>query len=347
MSLGKSSVPLILLVLIQLHGCFPQLIEQERVRQYRLRNYSWPLPEVVPNTEGWRMKQFRRLAQVERIVNGDDRYNAWMAVMPPAVAVQNFTENGWGLTRAPPALLEELKQSLSRGLEEARTERYIDVINASDDVRPLFIDQPSLNMKVLRELKPMHEAWAGIPLEGAIAYGLRVYRNTSELNMHVDKLRTHIISCILHVDHSEDSEPWPIFIEDFQGNTNEVVLESGDMMFYESSKCIHGRPRPFKGSWYSSLFVHYYPAGWDKDKQQLEAHYAIPSHWHTAQPPDPRLETLTMVGTSMRENDCPNSWCGTLDTVKWRGPGKDGFVITTGHNDGIPLVPFQEVRDEL
>jgi predicted 2-oxoglutarate/Fe(II)-dependent dioxygenase YbiX len=67
--------------------------------------------------------------------------------------------------------------------------------------------------------------------------------------MHVDKVKTHVISCILHVDHSEDSEPWPIFIEDFQGNTNEVVLESGDLMFYESSKCIHGRPRNFKGSW--------------------------------------------------------------------------------------------------
>jgi predicted 2-oxoglutarate/Fe(II)-dependent dioxygenase YbiX len=76
-----------------------------------------------------------------------------------------------------------------------------------------------------------------------------VYRNNSSLHMHVDKVKTHVISCILHVDHSEDSEPWPIFIEDFQGNTNEVVLESGDLMFYESSKCIHGRPRKFKGSW--------------------------------------------------------------------------------------------------
>jgi hypothetical protein len=80
--------------------------------------------------------------------------------------------------------------------------------------------------------------------------------------MHVDISKTHIISCILHVDHDDDpeSEPWPIVIEDFQGNTNEVVLESGDLLFYESSKCLHGRPKKFKGKWYSSIFVHYYPA---------------------------------------------------------------------------------------
>jgi hypothetical protein len=40
----------------------------------------------------------------------------------------------------------------------------------------------------------------------------------------------------------------PIFIEDFQGNNkNEVYLTSGDMLFYESSKCIHGRLRRFNG----------------------------------------------------------------------------------------------------
>ena len=118
----------------------------------------------------------------------------------------------------------------------------------------------SADSQVLHELKPFHEAWSRIPLVEQNAYGIRVYRNDSHLNMHVDKSNTHIISCILHIDHDPESEPWPLVIEDFQGNTNEVVLESGDMLFYESSKCLHGRPKRFKGKWYSSLFVHYYPA---------------------------------------------------------------------------------------
>ena len=38
-----------------------------------------------------------------------------------------------------------------------------------------------------------------------------------------------------------------------------VVLEKGEMLFYESAKCLHGRPHPFVGEWYSSIFIHYVP----------------------------------------------------------------------------------------
>ena len=148
-----------------------------------------------------------------------------------------------------------MKAKLHAGLPTAPYEKDVDVIEGEDNSRPLFIDNDELNAKVLDELRPYHEQWAGIALEGAIAYGLRAYQNHSRLLMHIDKSRTHVISSILHIDHSEDSEPWPLVIEDFQGNTNEVVLESGDMLFYESSKCFHGRPHYFKGSWYSSIFV--------------------------------------------------------------------------------------------
>jgi hypothetical protein len=86
---------------------------------------------------------------------------------------------------------------------------------------------------ILEELRPYHEAWAGIPLKGAMAYGLCVHRNGSNLHMHVDQSNTHIISFILHADHDDDpeSESWPIIIEDFQGYTNDVFLENGDMFF--------------------------------------------------------------------------------------------------------------------
>ena len=43
----------------------------------------------------------------------------------------------------------------------------------------------------------------------------------------------------------------PLVIEDFKGNVNEVVLEKGDVLLYESSKCFHGRPRRFEGEWYT------------------------------------------------------------------------------------------------
>ena len=50
------------------------------------------------------------------------------------------------------------------------------------------------------------------------AYGFRLYRNDSRLYVHVDKPQTHVISFILHIDSSDDAEPWPILIEDLQGS---------------------------------------------------------------------------------------------------------------------------------
>lgn len=164
--------------------------------------------------------------------------------------------------------------------------------------------------------------------------------------MHVDRSRTHIISSILHIDHSEDSEPWPIVIEDFQGNTNEVYLQSGDMLFYESSKCLHGRPHTFKGSWYSSIFIHYYPTYWKKEIQSDEIHYSVPAHWSK----EPEWETdhvkLVMSGTSMKEPDCEHVWCGLENSVKWYGPAIEGEVITTGWKNTSKVVE-EEVHEEL
>jgi hypothetical protein len=237
----------------------------------------------------------------------------------------------WGLTRAPDHIVQELKKKLHDNLETAPMEGKVNVIeNESDETRPLFIRNDEMNARLLQELKPMHEEWAGVDLEGEIAYGLRAYRNNSRLLMHVDRSRTHIISCILHIDHSEDSEDWPIVIEDFQGNTNEVVLTSGDMLFYESSKCLHGRPHTFKGSWYSSIFVHYYPVGWNKIDRSAEIHYSVPPIWSNAAEWETDHYKLVMAGTSMKEPDCKHVWCALEDSVKWRGPAIEGEVISAG-----------------
>ena len=80
---------------------------------------------------------------------------------------------------------------------------------------PLLHDIGSLDRRAVLELHPIVEAWINHDgrgkrrrLVGNNAYGLRIYRNESRLNMHVDQSGTHIISAILHVDHDEDSEPW-------------------------------------------------------------------------------------------------------------------------------------------
>jgi len=199
----------------------------------------------------------------------------------------------------------------------------------------MFLYPQALDM-----LKPLHEKWAGVPLVGNNAYGFRLYQNGSSLNMHVDKPETHVISSILHVDRSADAENWPIVIEDFQGNTNEVFLESGDMLFYESSKCLHGRPKVFSGSWYTSIFIHYYPVGWHSKSRKEEARIGVPLHWSESFPCDnnPKAlsgglcderDTLQMVGTSMKEPQCESKWCAIADAVQWHGPAKKHHLTTS------------------
>ena len=188
----------------------------------------------------------------------------------------------------------------------------------------------------MQELLPLHEAWADWPLVPSIAYGLRVYRNGSSLNMHVDRRETHIISSILHIDHDEyeeDNKGWPIVIEDFQGNTNEVYLESGDMLIYESSKCFHGRPVKFKGAWYSSLFLHYYPVEWDAKQVTDNVHYRIPPSWIAREENNRTVkeQELAIVSTSFKEPNCEHQWCMMTEAIKWYGPAPAyGKVLSTG-----------------
>ena len=223
--------------------------EEERLAAYAANNYSWPIPQFQPPTPGWDKLMRHRLRQVEEIADTSDRFEGYVQVLTASFIQPNFTEYGFGLARAPDDLMEALRQGVRDGLEAGpREEHYIPAIHGS---RPWFIDRPDLTRRVLEELQTFPEAWSGMELTPVVAYGFRLYRNQSRLHVHVDKPETHVISFILHIDSSEDAEPWPILIEDLQGNTHEVILTSGDILFYESSKCFHGRPRKFNGTWYS------------------------------------------------------------------------------------------------
>mmetsp|Transcript_28874 Transcript_28874/g.52229 ORF Transcript_28874/g.52229 Transcript_28874/m.52229 type:complete len:344 (+) Transcript_28874:17-1048(+) len=343
MLMTMMSSPLLLMCL--LCAFLPQtsaegLVESERLEEYKARNYTWPLEELVPNTPGWRRIIDRRFQQIEAMEGGGQRYEGYMQTMSSALTVPNFTENGWGLTRVNNDLLEALQKGIRDGLPNASHESRIEVIEG--DEPPLFINRPDLTKRVLKEVQPLCEAWSQTPLEEYRAYGFRLYQNNSRLFMHTDKTATHIVSAILHIDRSEDAEPWPIVIEDYQGNTNEVLLEPGDLLFYESSKCWHGRPKRFKGSWYTSVFIHYYPVGWDDHDSVAETHYSIPPQW-SADPTPTNVDRAVMVGTAMKEPDCPDEWCGLKDAVKWQGGGIEGEVLTTNHHK----YDLKHWRDEL
>jgi len=300
----------------------------------------------------------RRFEQISRITDRSDKWNAWVSIMTSALIAPNYTENGWGLTRAPEHITERLQQRLNRTLLEegiidpsgkyTRQEHHIPVIGGE---RPIMIIGND-NRQILNEMMPMFEWWSGIDLQPSIAYGIRAYRNDSNLLMHIDKPSTHVISGIYHVGRSEDAEPWPIVIEDFHGNTNQVYLTPGDILFYESSKCFHGRPQTFIGGYYASLFMHYAPANdFDGEALRHERDLSVPPHWHVDMPPYEGLDEFEQVGTSFKEPKCKNLLC-SLDetneqskhTVNWYGPAPKGLIVTNGWDPETMETPKEWVE---
>mmetsp|Transcript_67964 Transcript_67964/g.221245 ORF Transcript_67964/g.221245 Transcript_67964/m.221245 type:complete len:143 (-) Transcript_67964:91-519(-) len=137
---------------------------------------------------------------------------------------------------------------------------------------------PTLKSKVRNAVLHLLAEWSRIPaskLEPTAFYGLRLYREGSVLNMHVDREETHVLSAILEVGHLEYGHPdsdleraeqWPLQIVDHAGVQHAVPSRAGQLILYESATCAHGRPEPSSTS---------RPQGWpsaylaDKGKQDL------------------------------------------------------------------------------
>jgi prolyl 4-hydroxylase len=107
----------------------------------------------------------------------------------------------------------------------------------------------------------MHREWSGHELTKAACYGIRVYQGGSYLLNHLDRLRTHVVSSTICVDHRLHS-PWPLYIEDVDGNPHEVHVEPGEMVFFEGALLKHGRPYAMSGEYYANIFLHYTPVDW-------------------------------------------------------------------------------------
>jgi prolyl 4-hydroxylase len=125
--------------------------------------------------------------------------------------------------------------------------------------------EPDERVRIATELvQPLVEAWAGMPLVHTSFYGIREYHRGAELRMHVDRVATHVFSVIINVDQVGVDEPWPLELIDFEGKRSSVVMEPGQLLFYQSAKLVHGRPASFNGTRYSNCFCHFSPVeGWD------------------------------------------------------------------------------------
>ena len=178
----------------------------------------------------------------------------------------HFTSRGFEVIPTPRAVQDALVAAYEAGGADAELEAPDPGVLPTG--QPELMPIGELGNWVAEELRELHESWAGQALHHTATYGIRTYREGQTLRRHCDRLQTHVVSSVVHIDH--DGEPWPLVIEDHEGRPQEVVLEPGEMLLYESASCPHARPEPFRGSHYSSVFVHFRPVeGWDLDEDGL------------------------------------------------------------------------------
>jgi hypothetical protein len=205
-----------------------------RVQGYNDRGYQWPVPEFVPNTPGWKKLMEDRLEQVSAIEDASERFKGYTATMYSALVIQNYTEHGFARTRISDALLEELQQGIRDGFEDRKNEGYTPSITGN---QAWHIQRDDLTAKVEDELHDKLEEWGGTDLDLTYVYGLRLFRNTTTIKMHLDKKGSHSMGYVLHVGASDDydaeEDPWPFLIEDFHGRTHEITMVPGDLILFE------------------------------------------------------------------------------------------------------------------
>jgi len=116
-----------------------------------------------------------------------------------------------------------------------------------------------LKQKIWDAAKETISEWTGEELTQCSLYGIRIYYEGSMLAPHVDRLPL-VSSAIINVAQDVD-EPWPLEVIGHDGRAENVTMEPGDMVLYESHSVIHGRPFALKGRYFANLFVHFEPNG--------------------------------------------------------------------------------------
>lgn len=177
-AVSKSSCLFLLsVILLLVSSVLAALLENERVEEYKRRGHSWPprSEDFIPNTDGWREINQRRLSQIEQLEENGDRYQGYMLAVHSGLIMQNFTQYGWAVTRAPQPVIDKLKKRLHDGLKSIKEKEIKEnkIACVETDNTPYFLHDNVMNREILEEMLPLHEAWAGVELVPNNAYGLR------------------------------------------------------------------------------------------------------------------------------------------------------------------------------
>ena len=165
----------------------------------------------------------------------------------------------------------ECVDAVKRWMNDADESQWTDEATSPDGVESGMVtkhltldDAPSELLTELREtFKDILTKWIEYKsqLVHTATYGVRKYLRGSHLGNQYDRKNTHVISAIIHLDDVSD-KPWNLYIEDHHFRPHNVTMEYGDIVLYESTTCLHGRPEPFEGESHCNMYVHFKPERW-------------------------------------------------------------------------------------
>lgn len=177
--------------------------------------------------------------------------------------IRNYTETGFIKTHLPDDLFKKITDFYhqNRKLQDKETVEGGYVYNQTDKKRQsstLVHLSESLKKEIHDTVLPEVAAWCGKELEPSYVYGIRVYKDKAVLKPHRDRIETHVLGVIINVDQ-EVREDWPLMIDDHTYREHKILLQPGDMVFYESARLQHGRPIAFNGESFANIFCHLRP----------------------------------------------------------------------------------------
>jgi hypothetical protein len=185
-----------------------------------------------------------------------------------AATQHNYTALGFKKIKAPKEVWQPLIDFYNKNKDKKVLEKWYrgaTIVNTWDSPTYMVSFEDSnfrggsiVKNQIWDGVKPIIEEWiGGHKIEPTSLYGIRLYTGGSILAPHVDRLPL-VSSCIINVDQDLD-EPWPLEVYDHNGKAYNVTMEPGDLVFYESSTVLHGRPFPMKGRYFANVFVHFQP----------------------------------------------------------------------------------------
>jgi prolyl 4-hydroxylase len=185
-------------------------------------------------------------------------------------SMQNYTAIGYKKIRAPEKLYSMIKTFWESNKHKAQNENWgvgnTYTNNWAVPSKMVSVEDGGLRggghvfkQQIWDASKDILSEWTGMELTQCSLYGIRVYYEGAVLSTHVDRLPL-VSSAIINVAQDVD-EPWPLEVYGHDGRAENVTMEPGDMVLYESHSVLHGRPFPLKGRFMANIFIHFEPTG--------------------------------------------------------------------------------------